>query len=263
MRLARFSVDGKSYSGLIDCDLNLIFELSGGDMLGAPAGHGELRIEQGERNWPLEEVRLLSPVLPSKIVAIGLNFKAHAAEFNLDIPEEPGFFLKPPTSVVGPGEEIVYPVGISRRVDFEAELGVVISKTSKDVDIEDVPSVILGYTCFNDVTARDLQGRDIQWARSKSFDTFAPMGPWIETDLDTSDLSIECELNGESRQQSSTSDMIFNVAELVSFLSSMMTLLPGDVIATGTPSGVAKMKPGDSVTVRVEGIGELTNTVTE
>ena len=206
-------------------------------------------------------MRLLAPVEPSKVVAIGLNFKAHAAEFNKELPTEPMLFLKPSTSVIGPGEEIVYPSHMSYRVDYEAELGVVVGTRAHEVAVDRAADHILGYTCVNDVTARDLQGRDVQYTRAKSFDTFAPLGPWIETELDPLDVRIESFLNGEPRQSSSSSDMIFNVFELLSFVSHVMTLLPGDVIATGTPSGIGKMKPGNTVEVRVEGIGSLMNTV--
>jgi 2-keto-4-pentenoate hydratase/2-oxohepta-3-ene-1,7-dioic acid hydratase in catechol pathway len=210
---------------------------------------------------PLEGVTLLAPSTPSKIVAVGLNYRAHAAEFDKALPEEPMLFLKPSTSVVGPGEPIVYPSHMSRRVDFEGELAAVIGRTARDVPVEDAGAHILGYTCFNDVTARDLQGRDVQYTRAKGFDTFAPMGPWIETGLDPTDARLETRLNGVKRQDASTSDMIFNVFELLSFISRVMTLLPGDVIATGTPSGVGRMKPGDVVEVSIEGIGRLRNTV--
>jgi 2-keto-4-pentenoate hydratase/2-oxohepta-3-ene-1,7-dioic acid hydratase in catechol pathway len=209
----------------------------------------------------LNDVRLLAPCAPSKIIAIGLNYKTHAAEFNKTLPEEPMVFMKPPTAVIGSEDTILYPAYMSRRVDYEGELAVVIGKIAHMVKREDAGGFILGYTCFNDVTARDLQKKDIQYARAKGFDTFAPMGPWIETDLDPLDARIETYLNGEKRQDTSTRDMIFDVYQLLSFVSSVMTLLPGDVIATGTPAGVGKIKPGDTVEVRVEGIGSLVNTV--
>ncbi len=217
-------------------------------------------IKKGER-WQAASVRLLAPVVPSKIVAIGLNYRAHAAEFNKPLPEEPMLFMKPSTAVIGPDDRIVYPSHMSRRVDYEGELGVVIGRTAKDVPVDRAASYILGYTCFNDVTARDLQGKDIQYTRAKGFDTFACVGPCVETDLNPLDARIETYLDGEKRQDTSTSDMIFNVFELVSFVSHVMTLLPGDIITTGTPSGVGKMKPGNTVEVRIEGIGTLRNTV--
>ncbi len=208
----------------------------------------------------LEEVRLLAPCLPSKIVALGLNYRDHAEEVKLPIPDKPLLFLKPSTSVIGPDEGIVYPK-MSRRVDYEAELAVVIGKKAKGVSEEEAGRYILGYTCFNDVTARDLQPKDGQWTLSKSFDTFAPLGPWIVTDIDPTHLAISSYLNGERRQHSNTRNLIFNPYRLVSFISQVMTLLPGDVIATGTPSGIGPMAVGDRVAVVIEGIGTLTNTV--
>ncbi len=190
-----------------------------------------------------------------------MNYKAHAAEFDKELPNEPMLFLKPPSSVIGPADGIVYPSHMSRRVDYEGELAVVIGTRTRHVEPSEAGEYILGYTCFNDVTARDLQGRDIQYTRAKGFDTFAPIGPWIETELEPTGVMVESCLNGDKRQSTSTSDMIFDCFTLVSFVSKVMTLSAGDVIATGTPSGVGKMKPGDEVTVRIEGIGELVNTV--
>jgi len=209
----------------------------------------------------LKDVKLLAPCEPSKVVAIGLNYKAHAAEFSKPLPEEPMLFLKPSTAVIGHGDEIIYPHHMSHRVDYEGELAVVIRKKAHMVKKEDAKDYILGYTCINDVTARDLQGKDIQYTRAKGFDTFAPIGPWVETDLNPENVRIETYLNGEKRQDTFTSDMIFDVYHLLSFVSCVMTLCPGDVIATGTPSGVGKMKPGDIVEVRIEGIGRLINRV--
>lgn len=208
----------------------------------------------------LEEVQLLAPCLPSKIVALGLNYRDHAEEVKLPIPDKPLLFLKPSTSVIGPDEGIVYPK-MSKRVDYEAELAVVIGKKAKGVSEEEAGRYILGYTCFNDVTARDLQPKDGQWTLSKSFDTFAPLGPWIVTDIDPTHLAISSYLNGERRQHSNTRNLIFNPYRLVSFISQVMTLLPGDVIATGTPSGIGPMAVGDRVAVVIEGIGTLANTV--
>jgi 2-keto-4-pentenoate hydratase/2-oxohepta-3-ene-1,7-dioic acid hydratase in catechol pathway len=209
----------------------------------------------------LPEVTLLAPCEPTKIVALGLNYRDHAAEFRLPIPDEPLVFLKPSTAVIGPDEDIVYPA-MSRRVDYEAELGVVIGRTCRQVPEEEVRDYILGFTCFNDVTARDLQKKDGQWARAKGFDTFAPLGPWIETEItDPNNLTVEAYLNGESRQHSNTRNMIFKVAAQVAFISQVMTLLPGDVIATGTPSGIGPMREGDVVEIRVEGIGTLKNRI--
>ncbi len=212
------------------------------------------------RKYELRNVRLISPCTPSKIVAVGLNYRDHAQELGMTIPQEPLLFLKPATSVIGPGDSIVYP-RMSVRVDYEAELGVVIKKRAKDVQEKDSLDYVLGYTCFNDVTARDLQTKDVQFARSKGFDTFAPLGPWIVTDIDPSDLKIELWLNGKLKQSSRTSQLIFEVPRLVSFISRVMTLLPGDLIATGTPSGIGPMEIGDTVEVKIEGIGTLRNTV--
>jgi len=208
----------------------------------------------------VEGVKILAPCDPSKIVALGLNYRDHAGELKMKLPEEPLLFLKPGTSVIGPGDGIVYPK-MSGRVDYEAELAVVIAKTAKAVSEEKAPDYILGYTCLNDVTARDLQGKDGQWTRAKGFDTFAPIGPWIVTDLDPRHLEISAYLNGERHQHSNTENLIFGPHQLVSFISRVMTLLPGDVIATGTPSGIGPMSVGDRVEVAIEGIGTLTNTV--
>lgn len=253
MKIARFSVEGRIHYGTVSDQTVTEIEEEG-------------EPEKKKASWPLEKVTLLAPVMPSKIVAIGLNYKAHAAEFDKPLPEEPMLFLKPSTSVIGPGADIVYPSHMSRRVDYEGELAVVIGKVAKGISAAEAREYVMGYTCFNDVTARDLQGRDIQYTRAKGFDTFAPLGPWIETGLDPLDpkgVRVETLLNGERRQDTTTKDMIFSVYELVSFTSKVMTLLPGDVIATGTPSGVGRMKPGDTVEVRIEGIGSLVNTVSE
>lgn len=218
-------------------------------------------LSQTEEEIPLAEVVLLAPCVPSKIVALGLNYRDHAAEFGSPLPDEPLLFIKPSTAVIGPDADIVYPK-MSRRVDFEAELAVVIGRTAHRVREADARHHILGYSAFNDVTARDLQKKDGQFTRSKSFDTFAPLGPWIETEIPNPDnLTVEAYLNGERRQHSSTSNLVFGVAYLVAFISRVMTLLPGDVIATGTPSGVGPMRAGDVVEIRVEGIGTLLNRV--
>ncbi len=215
-----------------------------------------------ENEVPFLDVRILSPVSPTKIIALGLNYKDHAEETGLPVPDEPLIFLKPPSAVIGSGEAILIPRGIG-RVDYEAELAVVIGRRCKNVSEKEASKYILGYTCFNDVTARHLQKKDGQWTRSKSFDTFAPIGPWISTDLDPTDLAIRLYLNGELRQNSRTSRMIFNVYHVVSFVSRIMTLEPGDVIATGTPSGIGPIRDGDKVVVEIEGIGKLVNYVKE
>ena len=203
---------------------------------------------------------LLAPCSPAKVVAVGLNYRDHAKELGMAVPEEPILFLKPPTTVIGQGEAIAFPE-MASRVDYEAELGIVIKDTVKSIAPEEAHDHILGYTCVNDVTARDLQRKDGQWTRAKSFDTFCPVGPWIETDLDPGDLAVESFLNGEQRQASRTSQFIFPVDVLVSFISKIMTLFPGDLILTGTPAGIGPMKPGDEIEVRIEGIGSLKNTV--
>jgi 2-keto-4-pentenoate hydratase/2-oxohepta-3-ene-1,7-dioic acid hydratase in catechol pathway len=214
-----------------------------------------------DQQYALSDVRLLAPVLPrSKVVGIGRNYAAHAAEMGSDVPDEPLMFLKPNTSVIGPGDPIFYPRQ-THELHFEGELAVVIGRICRDVPKEKVADVIFGYTIGNDVTARDLQRSDVQFTRAKGFDSFCPLGPWIETELDTSALSVETRLNGDLKQEGTTLDMIFDVATLVAHVSSVMTLLPGDVILTGTPEGVGPMEVGDEVDVTVTGIGTLTNRV--
>ncbi len=211
--------------------------------------------------FSVQDVRLLPPALPSKVVCVGLNYRRHAEEFSLEVPDEPVIFMKPSTSVIGPGDSIPYPKHLTGRVDYEGELGVVIGRVAKGVRKGEERNYILGYTCVNDVTARDLQKKDGQWTRAKSFDGFCPIGPWIETSLDPSSLRIETYLNGKKVQSSSTEDLIFDVFYLVRFVTSFMTLMPGDIISTGTPSGVGPMVPGDEVEVRIEGVGSLRNRV--
>ena len=213
----------------------------------------------GER-VTFDEVLMLAPVMPSKIVLVGLNYSSHAEELEMDVPEEPVIFLKPPTTVIGPGEAIIYPSS-SGRVDYEAELGVVIKDKIRNITEKEAPEHIAGYTCLNDVTARDLQKLDTQWSRAKSFDTFAPIGPCIETEIDPDDLRIRSYLNGELKQDSRTSEFIFSVGRLIEFISGVMTLLPGDIISTGTPPNVGPMVPGDEIVIEIEGIGKLKNYV--
>jgi 2-keto-4-pentenoate hydratase/2-oxohepta-3-ene-1,7-dioic acid hydratase in catechol pathway len=213
-----------------------------------------------EATLPLESVRLLPPILPSKIVCIGRNYAAHAREHDADIPEVPLIFLKPPSSIIGPKDTILLPPQ-SGQVEHEGELVVVIGKRARWVPLEEARSVIFGYTVGNDITARDLQRSDGQWTRGKSFDTFCPYGPWIETDFDPADALVTCHVNGEMRQMASTQDLIFNVNQLIAFISSVMTLEPGDLIFTGTPAGVSPLRPGDTVEVKIEGIGVLSNPV--
>lgn len=208
----------------------------------------------------LKDVTLLPPVLPSKIVAVGVNYASHAVEMRKPAPKEPLIFLKPPTAVVGPGQVIRCP-RMAQQVEYEGELAVVLGRRIRSVDPNGAKSAIWGYTCFNDVTARDLQKADGQWTRAKGFDTFAPLGPWVVTDLDPLDLEVQSRLNGRLVQSANTSQMLFDVYTLVSFISQVMTLLPGDVVTTGTPEGVGQLKPGDIIEVEVEGIGRLSNPV--
>jgi 2-keto-4-pentenoate hydratase/2-oxohepta-3-ene-1,7-dioic acid hydratase in catechol pathway len=216
--------------------------------------------ETSDKTFSINDIKIVAPCRPSKVIAVGLNYRSHAEELKMDIPEEPLIFMKPPTAVVGHEENIIFP-SMAKRVDYEGELGVVIGKACRNVAARDACEYIVGYTCFNDVTARDLQKKDIQFTRSKSFDSFAPMGPFIETELDPDNTRIESFLNGEKKQSGSTRDLIFSVDYLVCFISRIMTLLPGDVIATGTPAGIGPMQVGDIVEVKIDGIGTLKNSV--
>ena len=208
----------------------------------------------------LKHAELLNPVVPTKIVCVGLNYRGHAKELGHEIPAEPLLFLKPPTAANGPECSITLPAGVG-RVDFEAELAAVIGRRTHMADREEAMANVLGFTCANDVTARDIQMRDGQWTRAKSFDGFCPLGPWVETDIDPEDLAIESRVNGSVRQSSRTSDMIFDVYDLVAFASSVMTLVPGDVVLTGTPPGIGALESGDIVEIEIEGIGTLRNSV--
>ncbi len=247
----RFRADNKDRSGILD----------GADIVEISPDCFSRYKKTGIR-CKLEKAKILPPVQPSKIVAIGLNYTDHTTELGMKVPSEPIIFLKPPTAVIGHNDSIVYPK-TSKRVDYEAELAVVIGKKAKDIKERDAHKYIFGYTCFNDVTARDLQKIDGQWTRAKSFDTFCPLGPYIASNIDVSDLKIEAYLNGKRVQSSSTKNMIFKVPYIVSFISSVMTLNPGDIIATGTPVGVGPMKPGDDIEIRIEKIGSLTNKIAE
>jgi 2-keto-4-pentenoate hydratase/2-oxohepta-3-ene-1,7-dioic acid hydratase in catechol pathway len=213
-----------------------------------------------EATLPLESVRLLSPVLPGKIICVGRNYAAHAKEHDAEVPEVPLLFLKPPSAVIGSEQTILLPPQ-SQQVEHEAELVVVLGKGGRRIKAEDAFNHVFGYTVGNDVTARDLQRRDGQWTRSKGFDTFCPLGPWIETDFNASDALITCHVNGEMRQMGSTHDMVFQVEQLIAFASSIMTLEPGDILMTGTPAGVSPLHPGDIVEVSIEGLGVLRNPV--
>ncbi len=230
------------------------------DMVGALDGDPFGEYRRQEADIPLASVRLLAPVLPSKIVCVGRNYVGHAQEHKAEVPDLPLLFLKPPSAVIGHQAPILLPPQ-SENVHHEAELVVVIGRKTRWIEPNQAPDHIFGYTCGNDVTARDLQLRDGQWTRSKSFDTFCVLGPWVETQFDSADAMITCHVNGEMRQMSSTRDLVFRVNHLVAFTSSVMTLLPGDVIMTGTPAGVGPLVAGDTVTVSIEGIGELVNPV--
>lgn len=248
MRVVRVMIDGDCRYGLADTDtVTLISD----EPFAAFEPEGII---------PLAQAQLLAPVAPTKVVCVGLNYKAHIAEMGHDMPAEPVIFIKPTTAVIGPGQPIPVPSGVG-RVDHEGELGVVIGRRTHKATAYEAAANVLGFTCGNDVTARDLQKRDGQWARAKGFDGFCPLGPWIETDVDPSDLTLECYVNGELRQQAHTSDMLFDPYELVSFVSNVMTLVPGDVVLTGTPAGVGPITAGDSVEVRISGVGSLVNPV--
>ncbi|MEH6793660.1 MAG: fumarylacetoacetate hydrolase family protein [Rhodococcus sp. (in: high G+C Gram-positive bacteria)] len=212
------------------------------------------------RSWPLADVRLLAPILASKVIAIGKNYAAHVAEMGGEAPKDPVIFIKPNTSIVGPGAAIVLPPS-SNEVHYEGELAIVIGRPCKDVPASNAYDVVLGYTVANDVSARDHQKHDGQWTRAKGHDTFCPLGPWIETSLDPSDLEIKTEVDGVVKQQSRTSLLLHDIPKIIEWVSAVMTLLPGDVILTGTPEGVGPMTDGDSVSITVEGIGTLTNPV--
>ncbi len=249
MRLVRFRFADRIATGVVEGDLVRVLR---GTFFEDPLPTGE--------EIPLDDVRLLAPVLPSKVLAVGKNYAAHAAEFGGEVPEEPLIFMKPSTAVSGPGDLIPLPA-ISRRVDYEGELAVVMGRLARNVPTEEAGKYVLGYTCGNDVTLRDLQKKDGQWTRAKGFDGSCPLGPWIETELDPADVRIQTRVNGETRQFASTAEMVFGVATLIAFVTTSMTLLPGDVLLTGTPEGVGPLGPGDRVEVEIEGLGVLSNTV--
>ncbi|WP_329311885.1 fumarylacetoacetate hydrolase family protein [Streptomyces sp. NBC_01262] len=259
MRIARFSIDGNVAFGAVEGTETVPDGLVIDIIKGVPFADFEL----SGTKVPLSKVRLLPPVLPSKVVAIGRNYAAHAAELGNEVPDSPWAFFKPSTSVIGPGDPIVYP-SFSSEVHHEAELAVVIGRMCREVPRERVKDVILGYTCANDVTARDTQRAEKQWARAKGFDSSCPLGPWIETGLDlaaASDLAITATVNGELRQAGRTSEMVNGIEALIVSITEAMTLLPGDVVLTGTPAGVGPLNVGDEVAVSIEGIGTLTNKV--
>jgi 2-keto-4-pentenoate hydratase/2-oxohepta-3-ene-1,7-dioic acid hydratase in catechol pathway len=208
----------------------------------------------------LSQVKLLAPILPSKIICVGRNYAEHAREHGAEVPEYPTLFTKPPSAVIGPEDHIVLPPQ-SQQVEHEAELAIVIGKRGRWISEEQANRYIFGYTIANDVTARDLQERDGQWTRAKGFDTFCPLGPWIETEIDVSDVLISCRVNGDLRQMASSREMVFPISHIIAYISSVMTLEPGDVILTGTPAGVGVLKSGDTVEITIDGLGTLKNSV--
>lgn len=250
MRIARFSDNGTPKYGILD-----------GPELAVLKGHPLVDgyDTTGER-VATKDVRLLAPTIPSKIICIGMNYAAHAREIHQDVPNEPLMFFKPNTAIIGPGDTVVLPHQ-STQVEIEIELAIVIGKLAKNVAKEDFAEYVWGYTIANDVTARDLQFTDLQWARSKAFDTFCPLGPWIETEFIHEDQLIESRINGEVRQKTHVSDMVFSPADIVSFVSQNLTLLPGDVIVTGSPAGISRIDSGDVIECEIEGIGTLINPV--
>lgn len=255
MRIARFTTGDDPMYGIVQAKdgRDMVYALTGDPLYTEIRPTGTV--------LPLEDVRLLAPVIPrSKVVCVGKNYAAHAAEMGGEVPAEPLFFLKPNTAVIGPSDPVVLPA-YSQEVSLEAELAVVIKRMAKDMDPEQAQQVVLGYTCANDITARDSQRMENQWFRAKAFDTSCPLGPWVETDLDPSALRIGSRIDGETVQDGTTADMVRSVAQLLSDISRVTTLLPGDVVLTGTPAGVRTVEAGSSVTVTVEGIGELTNPI--
>jgi 2-keto-4-pentenoate hydratase/2-oxohepta-3-ene-1,7-dioic acid hydratase in catechol pathway len=249
MRIVRYSREGQVGFGILE-----------GETIAALSPHPFAAFEYTGERFPTGEVRLLAPVLPTKVVAVGRNYAEHAREMGGEVPDDPVIFLKPSTAVIGPGDPIVHPDWVG-RVDYEGELAVIVGKLARRLDEADAIQAVLGFSCANDVTARDLQRADGQWARAKGFDSFCPLGPWIETDLDSSDLALRTLVNGEPRQQARTSQLERGVASLMAFVSRVMTLLPGDVLLTGTPAGVGPLEVGDRVEVEIDGIGVLANQV--
>ncbi|HRN51525.1 MAG TPA: fumarylacetoacetate hydrolase family protein [Anaerolineales bacterium] len=249
MRIIRYQEQGSVHYGWVL-----------GDKVGTIEGDPYGAFQRGEATRPLSELTLLPPVSPSKIICVGRNYVAHAKELGNEVPEVPMLFLKPPSSLLAPGGTIVLPPQ-TQQVEHEAELAVVIGKRGRWIEPDDIKDHILGYTIANDITARDLQKRDGQWTRGKGFDTFCPFGPWVETDFDPADAVVSCSVNGELRQMGSTRDMIFSVRQLLAYISSVMTLEPGDLVLTGTPAGVGPLKDGDSLVTSIEGLGELHNSV--
>jgi 2-keto-4-pentenoate hydratase/2-oxohepta-3-ene-1,7-dioic acid hydratase in catechol pathway len=230
------------------------------DMIGEIEGSPYSEYRRYDPEFALTEVKILPPCEPTKIICVGRNYPAHAREHEVDIPDIPLLFLKPPSSILASGEEIVIPPQ-ANQVEHEAEMAVIIGKTGRWIEPSTALDHVLGYTIANDVTARDLQRRDSQWTRGKGFDTFCPLGPWMETEFDPTDVLITCHVDDELRQMATTRDMVFTIQQLIAFSSSVMTLFPGDVILTGTPSGVGPLVPGNTVSIHIAGIGSLTNSV--
>lgn len=250
MRLIRYTIKSEP------AQFGWINDLLVGKIIGSPFGE----FQRSEANIPLESIQLLAPVTPGKIICIGRNYAEHIKEQNAEVPTTPLLFLKPPSSVIGP-EQTIYLPPQSEQVDHEAELAVVIGKTGRWIQPSEAFSHIFGYTVANDITARDLQRKDGQWTRSKGFDTFCPLGPWIETEMNPADTMITCRVNGVLRQMATTRDMLFHIDQLIAYTSSIMTLEIGDVILTGTPAGISALHPNDVVEVTIDGIGTLRNVV--
>ena len=250
MKIYRFLHAGQPSIGVADGDRIVHYDGSDAMTIGKPTSD----------SVSLADAELLAPVTPSKIVAVGRNYAEHAKELGNEAPSEPIIFLKPPSAVIAPNATIIRPPQ-SQRVDFEGELAIVIAKSARNIHRDDWRSVLLGFTCANDVTARDLQKKDVQFTRGKSFDTFCPLGPCVETDLDPASLSLRTRVNGETKQDGNTHDMVFDCGTIIEFITSVMTLNPGDVILTGTPAGVGPLNAGDAVEVEIEGIGVLRNSV--
>ena len=248
MKIAKFRYKKSILWGIINANGSITC------LKGEPFG----KIKKTTKKVSLKKIELLAPATPSKIILVGLNYRDHARELKMPIPKEPIIFLKPPTSLTAHNESIVFPNGV-KQLDYEAELALVIKKKTRNITKNNYHKYILGYTALNDITARDLQAKDIQWTRAKSFDNFCPIGPWLETEFNPNSARIQLRLNGKLRQDSSTANFIFSVGYIVSFVSKVMTLLPGDIISTGTPPGVGPMKKGDKVQVFIEGIGNLIN----
>jgi len=260
VRIARFAVDGQVSFGVVEGPASEVSPDPSELVVATVEGHPFGPFTFTGARHALPSVRLLAPVLPSKVVCIGKNYADHAAEMGGEAPADPVVFLKPSTSVVGPGDPVQLPRN-SSRVDHEAELAIVIGRLCRDVPRERALDVVLGYTCGNDVTARDHQQADGQWTRGKSHDTFCPLGPWVETDLDVRDVAVQCRVDDELRQDGRTAQLLHDVPDVIAWVSAFMTLLPGDVILTGTPAGVGPLEAGQTVDVVVEGIGTLTNPV--